>query len=98
MNNPLSQRLQDWTTQVEADPAFSARVQARLAAAGSGSTPLAFRWAAAAGILGALAIGVGGGLRTGQVETNQQLAANYARSIDPLQLAETHSAHNHSNP
>ncbi len=100
MNDPLSDRLQAWTCRPDFDPAFAAGVNARLAASPAGdAAPLfftpAFRLAAAVCVLVAVGAGVGGGLALNQARANDRFAADYARSIDPLQMASAHGAHVH---
>lgn len=86
-HDPLSDRLREWAPPPPAfDPAFSARVQARLRAAPADWTA-AFRLTAAACVLLGVGLGVAGGLRAPAGHSNEQFAAAYARSIDPLLMA-----------
>lgn len=97
-DQPLSDRLREWTGQAPAfDPAFSARVQSRLRAAPPAGWTGAFRLAAAACVLLGVGLGVAGGLRAPAGPSNDRLAAAYARSIDPL-LMTAGSAAGHAHP
>lgn len=102
MNDPLSNRLQDWAPSAPGfDPAFSARVQARLdaTAAPAGGRFVFRRLTTTACVLLGLAIGVTGGLRHRAGPSVEELASAYARSIDPLQRVDAHAGHStHSHP
>lgn len=94
MQDRLSDQLQTWAVRPEFDPAFAARVQARLTASRAEPT-LLFRLAAAGCLLAAVIVGVSGGLRVNHLQSTDMAAASYARSIDPLQLADAHAGHSH---
>ncbi len=96
-HDPLSDRLREWALPPPAfDPAFAARVQTRLHAGPSTGWSGAFRLTAAACVLLGVGMGVAGGLRAPAGHSNEQLAAAYARSIDPLLMtADARGGHAH---
>lgn len=105
--DPLSPLLRTWRHTPREEPYFNQGVWQRLDAPTTAPTPkrpasrlLRFslfntRWAmplAASLVLAlSLAAGSGAALAYNSVTRNDRLAADYARSIDPLQMAFTHA-------
>lgn len=87
-HDPLSDLLKSWQHEPPAEPRFNAGVWARLASARE-ETSLAYfyRWALPLAASLALALGVGSAVQVVRHQHADQMAAAYARSVDPLQMS-----------
>jgi hypothetical protein len=106
-HDSLSALLRTWRHTPREEPAFNRGVWARLDAPASSTASaaslapllsfpgLAARWAmplaASVLVLLSLAVGSGAALAFDSLTRAERMAAEYARSIDPLQMAATHS-------
>ncbi len=85
--DPLSDLLKSWRHEPPASPRFNAGVWARLASVREQTNPAYFyRWALPLAASVALALGVGSAVQVVRHQHVDQMAAAYARSVDPLQM------------
>lgn len=86
-HDPLSDLLKSWRHEPPEAPRFNAGVWARLAAARPESNLVSFyRWALPLAASVALILGVGSAVLEAHHKHDQQMAAAYARTVDPLQM------------
>lgn len=89
-SDPFSALLQTWKTRPAPDPAFAAGVWDRVRSGRPTTRPaslLPFPIALPLAASLAVMIGVGAALSVNQHQTTDAMAAAYARTIDPLQMA-----------
>ncbi len=108
MNNPdpLSNVLKTWRHKPAPSPEFAKAVWARIDAAEQAPAPSFFAQilrfpgqlplAASFAVLFAGIAGTGTALAVNHGQSTDRMAAAYVRSIDPLQMTTTPSAHSHS--
>ena len=86
-HDPLSDLLKSWRHEPPAAPRFNAGVWARLASVREETSLLPFyRWALPLAASVALLLGIGSAVQVARHQHADQMAAAYARSVDPLQM------------
>ena len=86
-HDPLSDLLKSWRHEPPAAPRFNAEVRARLAATREETNFGSFyRWALPLAASVALLLGAGTAAQVARHQHADQMAAAYARSVDPLQM------------
>jgi hypothetical protein len=100
MKDPLQHLLQRWRPEPKASPGFAAGVWARIEqpdVAPRAAPVIPFRFilplAASLTLIASVAAGVRTGLSVARSQTADRMAANYARSIDPLLKASSDHVH-----
>jgi len=100
MKDPLQDLLQRWRHEPQASPDFQGGVWARIGQADAAPrkvTVFPFRLilplAASLTLIASVAAGVSTGLSVARSQTADRMAANYARSIDPLLKASNDHVH-----
>jgi len=86
-HDPLSDLLKSWRHEPPAAPRFNTEVWTRMAAARPETNLLSFyRWALPLAASVALVMGIGSAVQVSRHQHADQMAAAYARSVDPLQM------------